>query len=142
MMFVSVVAAALVVLMAGPALAHVCFNAAKPDGAGSAGTADIIVDISIVDGEELGFEFIPGPDLKLNPKNGRVIGGFVTTTVTVKIWDPAEYPAGVPEVTLVDIITKDLFFQNTVGGQAHFSGPGADGCDGVGIDSLEVCLLG
>ena len=132
-LFVSVVAAALVVLMAGSALAHVCFVPGKPAGAGSAGTATLIVDVDVVLMTEV-ETFIPGPNL-FNPKNGRVKGGFVTTDVIVNVFED-----GVFQETITD--TQDLFFQNTVGGQAHFAGPGDSGCDGVGIDSLEVCFEG
>ena len=133
-LFVSVVTTALVVLMAGPALAHVCFVAEKPAGAGSAGTGTLIVNVDVVTGAE-DVTFIPGADLKMNPKNGRVIGGFVTTTVVLNL-----FAAGTPIGTVT--LVQDLLFQNTVGGHAHFAGPGGSGCDGVGIDSLEECLMG
>lgn len=134
----SVATVGLVLLMAGPALAHVCFVADKPEGKGSAGTATLVVDVAI-DGAELDFAFIPGPDLKFNPNSERVVGGFVTTTATVNVWDPADFPGGDPLVTFTR--TEDLLFQNTVGGHAHFAGPGASGCDDVGMESLEACLV-
>lgn len=129
---------ALVLVMAGPALAHVCFVADKPEGTGSAGTATLEVDIA-TDGTELAIAFIPGPDLKFNPKSGRVVGGFVTTTVNLRIWDEKDFPEGTPILEVSR--TEDLLFQNTVGGHAHFAGPGPSGCDGVGVDSLEGCLV-
>jgi len=134
----SVATVGLVLLMAGPALAHVCFVADKPEGKGSAGTATLVLDVAI-DGTELDSVFIPGPDLKFNPNSERVVGGFLTATVTVNLWDPADFPGGDPLVTITR--TEDLFFQNTVGGHAHFAGPGASGCDGVGMESLEACLV-
>ncbi len=129
---------ALVLLTAGPALAHVCFVADKPEGAGSAGSATLIVDVA-TDGSELGFAFIPDPGLRFNPKNERVVGGFVTATVILSVWNPADFPAGDPLVTVTR--TEDLIFQNTVGGHAHFAGAGASGCDDVGVDSLEACFV-
>jgi hypothetical protein len=104
---------------AGQAAAFHCFVVKKPTGAGSAATInfDVVTD---PDGEP-DFDTLP-----FNPNSGRVNGGFVTLRITA---------AGAP------IGTWDLFFQNTVGGKAHASGPaGASECDGVGIDDLLVCL--
>ena len=134
----SVATVALVLLMAGPALAHICFVADKPQGAGSAGSATLIVDLA-TDGTELGFAFIPDPGLKFNPNSERPAGGFVTATVTVNIWEAEDFPEGEPLLTITR--TEDLLFQNTVGGHAHFAGPGASGCDDVGMDSLEACFV-
>jgi hypothetical protein len=47
-----------VLLMAAPALAHVCFVAEKPEGKGSAGTATLVLDVA-EDGTELDVAF-PG----------------------------------------------------------------------------------
>lgn len=128
----------LILLMAGPALAHVCFVADKPEGKGSAGTVSLLVDVAM-DGTELAFAFVPDAGLKYNPNSERVVGGFVTATVTVNVWDSADFPGGDPLVTITR--TEDLLFQNTVGGHAHFAGPGGSGCDDVGMDSLEACLV-
>lgn len=124
----------LLVIMGAPALAHVCFVADKPEGAGSAGTATLLVEIDVVTGDEV-VDFIPGPDLKINPKSGRIIGGYVTTTVILTLVAEGE-PIGPPIVA-----TADLLSQNTVGGHAHFAGPSDSGCDGVGMESLEACFL-
>ena len=129
---------ALVLLLAGPALAHVCFVADKPEGAGSAGIATLNVDVA-TDGSELAFEFVPGPGLKVNPQSERPVGGFVTATVNLSVWEAADFPDGDPLVSISR--TEDLLFQNTVGGHAHFAGPGDSGCDGVGLDSLEACFV-
>jgi hypothetical protein len=118
--FLAVLAiAALALGTAGQAAAFHCFVVKKPIGAGSAATVnfDVVTD---ADGEP-DFDTLP-----FNPNSGRVTGGFVTLNITA---------AGVP------IGTWDLFFQTTVGGKAHASGPaGASECDGVGIDDLLACL--
>jgi hypothetical protein len=111
--------AALALGTAGQAAAFHCFVVKKPVGAGSAAVVnfDVVTD---PDGEP-DFDTIP-----FNEKSGRVAGGWVTLNVTA---------AGQP------IGTWDLLFQNTVGGQAHASGPdGANECDGVGMDDLMACL--
>jgi hypothetical protein len=135
--YTSVAAIALVLMTAGPALAHICFVADKPDGAGSAGSATLTVDVA-TDGTELSFTFVPGPDLQGNPHSERLLGAFVTAAVTVNIWEAEEFPDGEPLLTLSR--TEDLLFQNTVGGHAHFAGPGASGCDDVGMESLGACF--
>ena len=112
-------AVALALTVVSPAAAFHCFVVKKPSGAGSAATVtfDVVTD---PDGEP-DFDTLP-----FNPNSGRINGGFVTLRVTA---------AG------VELGTWDLFFQTTVGGQAHASGPaGADECDGVGLDDLLACL--
>jgi hypothetical protein len=142
-LFVSTLSMVLVVLIAAPALAHVCFVADKTDGAGSAGTATVIIDVAIDSEtfEEVDFaeQFIPGPDLAFNPRNERFQGAFVTLTFEVHVWFD-EIGEGDPFADVTR--TEDVLVQNTVGGLAHFAGPGDDGCDGVGMESLEACILG
>jgi len=134
----SVATAAIVLLTAGPALAHVCFVADKPEGAGSAGSATFIIDVDASDGSLLGETFIPDPGLQLNPDSERLVGGYLTATVIVNIWEKEDFPEGEPLLTITG--TADLLFQNTVGGHAHFAGPGPSGCDEVGLDSLVACF--
>jgi hypothetical protein len=111
--------AALALATAGQAAAFHCFVVKKPTGAGSAATVnfDVVTD---PDGEP-DFDTLP-----FNPFSGRVQGGFVTLHITA---------AG------QEVGTWDLFFQVTVGGKAHASGPaGSSECDGVGLDDLLACL--
>ncbi len=103
-----------------PVLAHVCLNADKPDGAGSAGSATLLIDP--VTGEET---FIPGADLQINPHSGRLQGGFFEITVEV---------IGVGVVAV-----EDVFAQVTLPAGAHNSGPGDNACDGKGVDNAEAC---
>ncbi len=106
---------------AGPAAAFHCFVVKKPVGAGSAAT----LTFDVTSGVEPDFGSLP-----FNPNSGRVQGGFISLRLI------ATTPAGVQELG-----TWDLFFQNTVGGNAHASGPaGASECDGVGLDDLLACL--
>ena len=63
---------------------------------------------------------------------------FVTATVIVNIWEAEDLPEG--DALLTISRTEDLLFQNTVGGHAHFVGPGASGCDDVGMESLGACF--
>jgi hypothetical protein len=118
--FIALVAVvALALSTAGQAAAFHCFVVKKPTGAGSAATInfDVVTD---PDGEP-DFDTLP-----VNPNSGRVTGGFVTLHITA---------AG------QEVGTWDLFFQTTVGGKAHASGPdGANECDGVGLDDLLACL--
>lgn len=140
-MFVAVMTMVFVGLMAGTALAHLCFVPVKTDGAGSAGTGSVFIDIAVDEfGNEVDFTdvFIPGPDLQFNEKSGRLIGGFATLTFVVNVWLD-EIGTGSPIFTFSE--TADVLVQNTVGGGAHFAGPGDSGCDGVGMDSLEACLM-
>lgn len=91
-------------------------------------------------GEELDFVEVP-PDLSginFNEKSGRLVGGFATLTFVVNVW-AFEIGVGDPLLTLEQ--TADVLVQHTVGGGAHFAGPGESGCDGVGMDSLEACLM-
>jgi hypothetical protein len=102
---------------AGPAAAFHCFAVKKPTGSGSAAT----LTFDVTQGGEPDFGSLP-----VNPNSGRVQGGFITLRIV----------AGP-----VELGTWDLFFQNTVGGKAHASGPeGASECDGVGLDDLLACL--
>ena len=97
----------------------------KPDGAGSAGSATLLIDPDPVTGGET---FIPGADLQINPHSGRIQGGFFEITV---------------EVIGVGVVAQeDVFAQVTLPEGAHNSGPGDDGCDGKGVDSAEACLGG
>jgi uncharacterized cupredoxin-like copper-binding protein len=108
---------AVLALAAGPAAAFHCFVVKKPTGAGSAAT----LTFDVTQGGEPDFGSLP-----FNPNSGRVQGGFITLRIV----------AGA-----VELGTWELFFQNTVGGQAHASGPaGASECDGVGLDDLLDCL--
>ncbi len=112
-------AAAAVTLLIWPpaALAHVCFVAKKPAGAGSAGTATL----DVTNGE-----LTPGADLRVNPA-GNLQGGFITITAV----------AG--GTTLG---TADTFSHTTLPDSARNAGPGDDMCDGVGIDDAEACTGG
>jgi hypothetical protein len=116
-LFVFAVASALALAVAGPAAAFHCFVVKKPIGSGSAAT----LTFDVTSGGEPDFGSLP-----FNPNSGRVTGGFITLRMV----------AGP-----VEIGTWDIFFQNTVGGQAHAAGPdGANECDGVGMDDLLACL--
>lgn len=141
-LFVAVMTTVFVGLMAGTALAHVCFINDKPQGAGSAGEATVVLHIAVdpATGEELDFVEVP-PDLSginFNENSGRLVGGFATLTFVVNVW-AFEIGVGDPLLTLEQ--TADVLVQHTVGGGAHFAGPGESGCDGVGMDSLEACLM-
>ena len=108
---------ALALSLAGPAAAFHCFVVKKPTGSGSAAA----ITFDVTSGGEPDFSSLP-----FNPNSGRIQGGFVTLRIV----------AGSTELG-----TWDLFFQNTVGGKAHASGPaGASECDGVGLDDLLACL--
>ena len=111
---VGMLTAVMLVSSAGSAFAHVCFNASKPTGAGSAGTATIDVATG---------EFTPG-DENVNPQ-GRPRGGFTTMTVEAG----GDYMG-----------TFDTFAHTTLPDGALNAGPGDDQCDGVGIDNAEACL--
>lgn len=140
-LFVAAATTVFVGLMSATALAHVCFVPAKAEGAGSAGTATVILDIGQEGGEQVFEEqFIPGPDLQFNEQSGRFKGGFAELTFVITIWEGEIGNSAI----LVDGLTAtaEVLVQNTVGGHAHFAGPGLSGCDGVGVDSLEACLLG
>lgn len=60
-------------------------------------------------------------------------------TFTVNVWLD-NIGEGAP-IMVIGPMTADVLVQNTVGGGAHFAGPGDSGCDGVGMDSLESCLM-
>lgn len=139
--FVGVLTLVFVSLMSSTALAHVCFVDKKPEGSGSAGSATVILDVAIdpSTGVETEFDetFIPGPDFEINEKNGRFKGGFLTLTFEVTLYDTVIGGTVLGSETR----TADVFVQNTVGGGAHFAGPGDFGCDGVGMDSLEACVM-
>lgn len=140
-LFIATMTAVFVGLMTGTAFAHICYVAEKPQGSGSAGTATVLLDIAVdEEGNEVDFAevFIPGADLQFNEKTGRFVGGFVTLTVDVNVWLDT-IGSGTPIFSFSE--TVDVLIQNTVGGGAHFAGPGESGCDGVGMDSLEACLL-
>ena len=121
-LFVAVATMVFVGLMAGTALAHVCFINDKPQGAGSAGEASIVLHIAVDEfGNEVGFEE-EEPDLSglnINEKSGRLIGGFATLTFTVNVWLD-NIGEGEP-VMVVGPMTADVLVQNTVGGGAHFA---------------------
>lgn len=140
-LFVAATTAALVGLMAGTALANECFVGAKTDGAGSAGEATIALQIAVnpTTGDLLDVVESP-PDLSgvaFNENSERLVGGFATLTFDVTVY--ANEIGGTTLLTFEQ--TEDVLAQNTVGGGAHFAGPGVSGCDGVGMDSLEACLL-
>lgn len=113
----SLAVSAIALWAAAPATAFHCFVVQKPIGSGSAAT--LTFDVTTED--EPDFASLP-----VNPNSGRIQGGFITLRIV----------AGTTEIG-----TWDLFFQNTVGGNAHAAGPaGASECDFVGIDDLLACL--
>jgi hypothetical protein len=113
--------ATLALATAGPASAFHCFVVKKPTGAGSAAT----LTFDVTSGGEPDFGSLP-----FNPNSGRVEGGFIS----LRLIAPTQ-------TGVIELGTFDLFFQNTVGGGAHASGPdGASACDGVGLDDLLACL--
>ena len=120
LLVITVLAGVLSMAIITPALAHVCFNPNKPDGAGSAGSATLLIDPAT--GEET---FIPGSDLQMNEHSGRVQGGFVTLTAVIEGVGP--------------IATADVFAQTTLPEQARNAGPGDNLCDGKGVDDAAVC---
>jgi hypothetical protein len=140
-LFVAATTTVLVGLMAGTALAHECFVPAKTDGAGSGGEATIALQIAVnpATGELLDMVESP-PDLSgvnFNQNSERLVGGFATLTFDVTV-----YANEIGGTTLLAFEqTEDVLAQNTVGGGAHYAGPGVSGCDGVGMDSLEACLM-
>lgn len=104
----------LLMLIAGPALAHICTNANKTDGAGSGA----VVEIDLLTGS---FEFVEG---EINPQ-GRVQGGFITL---VFMFDGQT------------IASFDTYTHLTLPEMAQNAGSGDSGCDGVGVDDIEACL--
>lgn len=107
-------AAAALLIWPSAALAHVCFVAKKPAGAGSAGTATLDV---------ISGTITPGEDLRVNPA-GKLQGGFLTITA-------------VAGDTVLG--TEDVFSHETLPESARNSGPGDDLCDGIGVDDAEAC---
>jgi hypothetical protein len=102
-------------LAAGPAWAHICTNADKPVGAGSAG----VVTVELATGE-----FIPG-DVEVNPQ-GYPQGGFVTLQILLFGQEIAQF---------------DTYTHLTLPEMARNAGSGDDMCDGVGVDDIEACLI-
>lgn len=102
-------------LAAGPAWAHICTNAVKPDGAGSAG----VVAIEITTGEFIGGE------VDVNPQ-GYPQGGFITLQLLVNGQELAQF---------------DTYTHLTLPEMARNAGPGDDMCDGVGVDDIEACVI-
>jgi hypothetical protein len=104
----------LLMLIAGPALAHICTNANKVEGAGSGAIATV---------ELTTFEFtlVEG---NINPQ-GRIQGGFVTL---VFLWEGQE------------LATFDTYTHLTLPEMAQNAGPGDSECDGVGVDDIGACL--
>lgn len=95
------------------ALAHQCFVANKPDGAGSAGHATLDVITGEFDDSGVNYN-----------EAGKPTGGFVTLEAQVRGTTVAE---------------EDVFIHNTLPEPARNAGPGDDACDGVGIDDAEAC---
>lgn len=111
----TVAIAGVILLVAGPAWAHVCTNASKADGAGSGAVANL----ELTDGS---FEIISG---EFNPQ-GSLRGGFVTIQVLI---------AG-------ELITQGAIFAHIeLSEMARNAGAGDDMCDGVGNDDLFACVV-
>lgn len=109
----------LLMLIASPALAHICTNANKADGAG----VGAVVQIELTT-----FEFTP-LEGNINPQ-GRIQGGFVTLVFVYE----GDFVA-----------SFDTYTHLTLPEMAQNAGPGDAECDGVGIDDIEACaaaLLG
>jgi hypothetical protein len=104
----------LLMLIAGPALAHICTNANKTDGAGSGA----VVEIELTTFE---FTLVEG---SFNPQ-GRIQGGFITL---VFLYEGHE------------IASFDTYTHLTLPEMAQNAGPGDSGCDGAGVDDIEACL--
>lgn len=116
--------AGIVVMTASQALAHDCFVANKPVGAGSVVTVN--VDTGTVTPNK------PNPGTQSQPH-----GGFITLTGTVN---------GVT-------VTGDTFAHAPANAQAPFAEPGVNpgalkqtqmgkGCDGKGLDTFGACFGG
>jgi len=114
----------------GEALATICINAAKPNGAGNIGN----VVINAATGQPSSIPTNPG---------GQVAGGFVDVYLDVN-------SDGSGDVLLAD----DVFLLNTgrpgagnpalryppeLPAGAHNAGPGDEPCDGIGVDDAEHC---
>lgn len=122
----TLVAAAAMLLIAGPALAHSCVNSSKQGGAGSAGDGYFTALIT-EDGEIYGFEEeFTG---SANPQ-GRPMGA----------WFTAHFIAHVDGQQPVEIAVYDVLIHQDLGEAPRFGGPGDGACDGVGIDDLDTCL--
>jgi len=107
----------------GQALAIVCSVAPKPVGAGAAAF------FSEADDPD-------DPPVILNP-SGQAQGGFVTIDLD------GDYEGDVDVFLLPVTPALEDEFDIEVGELprgAHNSGPGDNGCDGVGIDDLEACF--
>lgn len=106
----------------GQALAIVCSVVPKPVGAGSAATFNVPADEVII----------------TNP-SGQLHGAFISI-------DEDGDSSGDLDVFLLPVTPGlDDPFGEGLGelpDGAHNSGPGDDGCDGIGIDDLEVCFGG
>lgn len=96
------------------ALAHQCFVAKKPAGAGSAG--DATLELTTGDFDDSGVNY---------NEAGKPTGGFVSVDA---------------QVGGTTIAEEDVFIHKTLPEPARNAGPGDDACDGIGIDDAEACV--
>lgn len=108
------VAGIVALLSSSFALAHQCFVASKPVGAGSAGDSTLELTTGEYDASGVNFN-----------EAGKPTGGFESIDATINGDTVAE---------------ADVFTHKTLPEGARNSGPGDDACDGVGIDDAEACF--